>query len=225
MISVAMITMNEQEAVGKVLERILMVLSDAEVLIVDSSNDNTPQIAQSLGAKVIRQYPPQGYGKAMDLALRSATGDLVVTLDCDDTYPAEIIPDITRYVLEEGYDVVDCSRLEKRPKTMPLSHYLGNKVFAWFASLLFWRRFTDLHSGMRVYRKSVIDSMEFDSSGAALPVELLLKPIRYGYKVKTVFIDYHERVGESTVRGGETSWWTTKRILKVRFGRRPEPNR
>ena len=225
MISVAMITMNEEGSASTVIEKILKVVPDAEIIIVDSSDDKTPEIAESLGAKVIRQHPPQGYGKAMDLALRSASGDVIVTLDCDDTYPEESIPEIARYILEEGYDVVDCSRLMKRPKAMPLSHYIANKFFAWFASILFWRRFTDLHSGMRAYRKSLVDNMELEASGAALPVELLLKPIRYGYRVKTVFIDYRERVGQSTVRGWETSWWTTKRILKVRFGRRPEQSR
>ena len=39
-----------------------------------------------------RQFPPKGYGPAMDCALRSASGDVVITLDCDDTYPTEDIP-------------------------------------------------------------------------------------------------------------------------------------
>lgn len=62
-----MITKNESEAVGKVVTDIQRVVPGAEILIVDSSDDQTAQIAQSLGAKVIRQYPPKGYGNAMDL--------------------------------------------------------------------------------------------------------------------------------------------------------------
>ena len=58
-----------------------------------------------------RYDPSRGYGPAMDTALRSAIGRVVVTLDCDDTYPAEEIPTLARMVLEEGYDVVDGSRL------------------------------------------------------------------------------------------------------------------
>ncbi|MBK5093991.1 MAG: glycosyltransferase family 2 protein [Actinobacteria bacterium] len=220
MISVAMITMNEEKAVGTVIENILNVVPDAEILIVDSSDDNTAEIAESMGARVICQYPPQGYGRAMELALRSAAGDVVVTLDCDDTYPAEVIPEIARYVLDDVYDLVDCSRLKTKPEAMPWINYLANKAFAWLASLLFSKHLTDLHSGMRAYRKSMLDDMEFDASGAALPVELLLKPLASGYRVKVFFIGYRERIGKTTMRPLESAWWTAKRILRVRFGKR-----
>jgi len=50
---------------------------------------------------------------------------------------------------------------------------LRTLAFALLASLLFFRRVTDLHSGMRAYRKSVIDELKYQANGAALPVELL----------------------------------------------------
>src|SRR5204862_4928574 len=71
-ITVAMITRNEEKAVGKVIADIRAAVPAAEILVVDSSNDRTADIAQSLGARVIRQFPPRGYGPAMDTALRSA---------------------------------------------------------------------------------------------------------------------------------------------------------
>ena len=55
----------------------------------------------------------------MDMALRSAGGQVVVTLDCDDTYPAEQIPHLARLVLEDGYDIVDGSRLASKPGPCP----------------------------------------------------------------------------------------------------------
>lgn len=214
-----MITMDEEAAVAKVINDIRDVAGDAEILIVDSSKDRTPEIAEALGAKVVRQYPPQGYGMAMDLALRSAGGDVVVTLDCDDTYPVDMIGVLAKAVTEEGYDIVAGSRLKSKPAAMPWLNYLGNKFFAWLASLLFMRRITDLHSGMRAYRKSLIEEMDYDPAGAALPVELLLRPLKMGRKAKVVFIDYHERLGTSTMRPLEGAWHTLRRILRVRFGR------
>lgn len=219
MISVVMITMNEEKAIANVVTDIKKYAPDAEILIVDSSRDKTPDIAASLGVKVIRQFPPKGYGRAMDLALRSASGDVVVTLDCDNTYPAAMIPEMARYISESGYDIVDGSRLKAKPEAMPLVNYIANAGFAFIASLLFFTWLTDLHSGMRAYRKSLIDSMKYDASGAALPVELLLRPLKMGCKIKTVFIEYHERLGISTMRPLESAIWTAKRILGVRFGR------
>ena len=68
-----MITMNEEAAVAKVITDILAVAPNAEILLVDSSKDKTAEIAESLGARVIKQFPPKGYGPAMDMSvLRNA---------------------------------------------------------------------------------------------------------------------------------------------------------
>src|ERR1700722_5448274 len=78
-LTIAMITMNEERAVGQVISDIRQVVPDAEILIVDSSRDRTAEIAESMGARVIKQFPPRGYGPAMDRALRESTGSVVVT--------------------------------------------------------------------------------------------------------------------------------------------------
>jgi len=216
-VSVAMITMNEEGAVALVIEQIRKASPGVEILIVDSSKDRTAEIAESLGARVIKQFPPRGYGRAMELALRSAAGQVVVTLDCDNTYPAEIIPELAREVLDGRQDIIDASRLEAKPKSMPWINYLANAGFALLASVLFGRRLTDLHSGMRAYRKTMIDELKFDASGPALPVDLLLIPIKLGYNVGNHFISYRDRIGESTMNPLPSAWWTLKRILRTRF--------
>jgi glycosyltransferase involved in cell wall biosynthesis len=217
MITVAMITRNEEGAVGKVVRDIKAAVPDAEVLIVDSSTDRTAEIAEEAGAKVIRQVPARGYGPAMELALRSASGDVVVTLDCDDTYPTDQIAPLAEYVLSGQYDLVDASRLRSTPVAMPWINYLGNWGFACLASIVFGRRFTDLHSGMRAYSKKLLDELSFDPRPPALPVELLLLPVRKGKRLKTVFIDYRERIGQSKMEPIRGAWWTLRRILRARL--------
>jgi glycosyltransferase involved in cell wall biosynthesis len=217
MITVAMITKDEAKAIAKVVTDIRRVMPACEILIVDSSQDQTAQIAESLGVRVIKQFPAQGYGKAMDLALRSAAGDIVITLDCDDTYPVDQIPVMAEMVLNQGYDLVDASRLKHKPQAMPVINYLANWGFALIASLFFFQRLTDLHSGMRAYRKSMIDSLVFNLRGAALPVELLLKPLKKGYKLGTIFIEYKERIGTSKMEPLKGAWWTMHRILNTKF--------
>ena len=216
-ITVAMITMNEAEAVAKVIGDIRRAVPGAEILVVDSSRDATPEIARSLGARVLRQFPPKGYGPAMDMALRSSSGEVVVTLDCDDTYPVELIEGMAAMVLEEGCDLVDGSRLARKPAAMPWLNFLANWGFALIASALFLRRIDDLHSGMRAYRKTLIESLRYDMKGAALPVELLLRPLKEGRRIKVIHIPYRPRIGESTMRPLETAWWTLKRIWRSRF--------
>jgi glycosyltransferase involved in cell wall biosynthesis len=219
-ISIVMITMNEEKAVGKVIGDIQRVLPDAEIVIVDSSRDATAEIAAGFGATVIRQFPPQGYGRAMDLALRSYTRPVAVTMDCDDTYPVDFIEPMARMVLDEGYDLVDGSRLERRPAAMPWVNYLANRGFAIFASLLFGRRLTDLHSGMRAYRHGLVASLDCNAAGPALPVDLILRAIHRGFRVKFIYIPYRERIGQSTMRPLRSAYWTAKRILTTRFSKR-----
>jgi glycosyltransferase involved in cell wall biosynthesis len=217
LISVAMITMNEEKAVARVIGDIRAALGtlDYEIVIVDSSRDQTAEIAEKLGARVIRQFPPQGYGRAMGRVLTESRGDVIVTLDCDGTYPAPEIPRIASMVLNGECDLVNASRLEKRPASMPWSNYFANWLFAITGWLLTGEKSTDLHSGMRAYSREIVERVEFDPSGPALPVELLLKPALLGFRVREIFIPYGERIGETTLQRFSSTVWTFRRILRL----------
>ena len=77
---------------------------------------------------------------------------------------------------------------------MPLINYMANYFFALIASFLFFVRIKDLHSGMRAYNKKIIKNLPYEVKGVSLPVELILWPLRLGYKVKFIDIDYRERI-------------------------------
>ncbi|MEK6372836.1 MAG: glycosyltransferase family 2 protein [Acidobacteriota bacterium] len=214
-VTVSMITLNEERAVAKVVADIRRVVPDAEIFLVDSSRDRTAEIATELGCRVFKQFPPKGYGPAMDRAVRDAGGDVVVTLDCDDTYPVEEIPKLVA-LIEQGWDLVNATRLAKRPKAMPFANYLANRVFAWTARLLHGLKTTDVHSGMRAYRKSMIDRVDWDPNGPALPVDMIVIPHRKGFLVTDVPIDYRERIGASTLQRWNSTVWTFKRLWRAR---------
>jgi glycosyltransferase involved in cell wall biosynthesis len=223
-ITVAMITLNEERAVEKVIRDIRSATAggDCEILVVDSSKDRTPEIAAALGARVVRQFPPKGYGLAMIRALKEAAGDVVVTLDCDDTYPADRIREIAETVLSGRADLVNASRLELRPAAMPFPNYLANWLFAAISRLLLGVKTTDVHSGMRAYRRTILETVDFNPNGPALPVELLLKPAVLGYRVSEVFIPYAERIGATTLNRWASTVWTFRRVLNLvplRFSR------
>lgn len=221
LISVAMITMNEEQAVARVIEDISDALHgrEFEIVVVDSSRDATPNIAAAQGARVIRQFPPQGYGRAMGRVLHESSGDVVITLDCDGTYPASEIPHLADMVLSGECDLVNASRLERRPATMPYANYLANWLFAFTGWLLTGVKSTDLHSGMRAYSHSVIHEIDFDPNGPALPVELLLKPALAGFRMREVFIPYGERIGETTLQRWSSTVWTFRRIFRLAIAR------
>jgi glycosyltransferase involved in cell wall biosynthesis len=214
-LSVVMITLNEEGSIKSVVQNIRSAVAPAEILIVDSSSDKTPELAEKLGCRVIRQFPAQGYGPALALALQEAAGDVVVTMDCDDTYPAAAIVELLSYV-EQGYDIVSASRLIRKPKAMPTANYIANVIFAKLAGIICGVATTDVHTGMRAYRKSLLNAFTMEPNGMALPVELLVGPVSKGFKFKEIGIDYFERTGQSKLQPLPGTYWTLKRLWKWR---------
>lgn len=214
-LTVSMITMNEERAVAKVIGDIRRVVPDAEILLVDSSKDRTAEIARELGCTVIRQFPPQGYGPAMDRAVREGSGDVVITLDCDDTYPVDVIPKLVG-MIEQGYDLVNTTRTWRRPQAMPFANFLANRFFALGARVLHGLRTTDVHSGMRAYRMEMIRQLQWEPRGPALPVDMYVIPFRRGFRVAEIPIDYRERIGETTLHRFSSTIWTFRRLWNAR---------
>jgi glycosyltransferase involved in cell wall biosynthesis len=210
-----MITLNEERAVAKVVQDIRRVVPAATIFIVDSSTDRTAEIAAELGCVVVKQFPPKGYGPAMDRAVREAPGDVVITLDCDDTYPVEEISRLAA-LIEQGYDLVNTTRVLRRPKAMAFANFLANRLFGLAARILHGIPTTDVHSGMRAYRTSMLARVAWDANGAALPVDMLIIPYRLGFRVAEVPIDYRERIGETTLHRFSSTMWTFKRLWRAR---------
>ena len=194
-VSVVMGTYNEAAAVATVLADIDAVTDGrAEVVCVDGSSDRTPEIAREHGARVIEQEP-QGYGVAVSEAIRTPDRPVVVTTDCDDTYPMEALPAFLESI-NAGADVVSGDRLYHGAETMPALNRLGNHAFAAMASLLMGTRVHDTTTGMRAYRREVIESIEW-TENTGLSAELLIRPLMRGYDVRERPIAYAERLGET----------------------------
>jgi len=212
-VSVVMGTYNEEEAIETVLSDIEDVTGGrAEVVCVDGSSDRTPEIAREHGARVIEQEP-QGYGVAVREAVLTPDRPVVVTTDCDDTYPMERLPDFLERI-NEGHDVVSGDRLYYGAETMPPFNRLGNHLFAVLASLLVGERVHDTTTGMRAYRRELLHKIEW-TENTGLSAELLLRPLVRDYHICEIPIEYGERTGETTLDPIEGGVAIGKSIVKV----------
>ena len=212
-LAVVMGTYNEEAAVGTVLSDIAEVTDDrAEVVCVDSSDDRTPEIAREHGARVIEQ-PPMGYGHAVREAVLTPERPVIVTTDCDDTYPMERLPQFLD-LINEGYDVVSGDRLYHGAAAMPGFNRFGNAAFALVASVLSGERVHDTTTGMRAYRRELLHDIEW-TENTGLSAELLLRPLIRGYRIREEPIPYRERAGETKLDplGGGAA--IAKSIVKV----------
>ena len=105
----------------------------------------------------------RGPAPALHFALRSSTRPIVVTVDADDTYPADISPELVRRV-REGDDTVGTNRLGRRaPKAMPLRNWPANVLFNVVASVHAAHVLRDVHSGQRAYRREIVDYFDWVS--------------------------------------------------------------
>lgn len=212
-LTVGMLTLNEIDSIEPMIADIRKYAPDAKILIVDSSSDETPNIATRLGARVVRQLPPRGHGPAMERLMYEAAkdSDALIYLDCDFTYPSATIPRI-RELLEAGADVVNTTRTHSYPKEMPVPNFVANRFFAATAQIVHGIPTTDVHSGMRGYRSSVTRAFDFDGSGDALPLHTLILPAKAHYHVAELPIPYFERVGPSKLAKLRGTAWTFIRI-------------
>jgi glycosyltransferase involved in cell wall biosynthesis len=220
-VAVVMGTYNEEEAITTVLDDIDRVTDGrATVVCVDGSDDRTPDLARERGATVIEQEP-QGYGVAVREAVLTPERPVVVTTDCDDTYPMERLPDFLD-AINDGYDVVSGDRLTKGADAMPALNRFGNQAFAALASFLMGRRVHDTTTGMRAYRRELLHEIDW-TENTGLSAELLVRPLMRGYRVTELPIDYRERAGETKLdpfRGGAAIGWSILKVcVEERFGR------
>src|SRR3974377_1443547 len=161
-ITVVIPCLNEEQGIEKVLRRMPGFVD--QVIVVDNgSTDRTSAIARSLGAEVIRE-DVRGYGRSYKRGFRDATGDIIVTLDGDHSYPPDAISYLLEAFLHLEVDFLNASRFPVRdPKAMSLKHKLGNLALSLAMSVLYFRWVRDSQSGMWVFRRAILDGMTLES--------------------------------------------------------------
>jgi hypothetical protein len=175
------------------------------------------------GVRLIRHPQNAGYGAALKTGFFEAKGDLIGFLDADGTYPPEAFPQLCRLAMN-GADLVIGSRMSGAESRMPLTRRLGNVFFATLLTVLGRQRVTDSASGMRVFRKGILDRLSPLPDGLNLTPVMSVRAIHEGLRTAEVPIAYSERVGRSklsVVRDGSlflrSMLWTVLSYNPVRI--------
>lgn len=213
MISVVMPCLNEEETIGRCVEKALRGLENVglpgEVIVADNgSTDRSVEIAEAGGARVIH-VPRQGYGNAYLAGFAAARGRYLVMGDSDDTYDFTELGRLIEPLQSEAHDYVLGSRFRGQilPGAMPWLHqYLGNPVLTWMLNRLFRLNVSDAHSGMRAFTRDAYDRMRVQSTGMEFASELIVNAARAGLRVTEVPITYYPRGGESKLRSFRDGW-------------------
>jgi len=152
-----------------------------EILIVDSSDDQTPSIAVEGGARVLHT-PRRGLGRAYIDAIPYVRGQYVVMGDADCTYDFRRLAPFVE-ALRAGTEYAMGSRwkgsIEKG--AMPgLHQYFGTPVTTWILNLVYGSKFSDIHCGMRGITREALVRMGISSQSWEYASEMVLKSVRMG---------------------------------------------
>jgi glycosyltransferase involved in cell wall biosynthesis len=211
-VSVVIPCLNEEEAIGTVVDQALEGIRRSgragEVVVVDnSSTDRSAEIAAEHGAIVVSE-PRSGYGSAYLRGLAGARGTYIVMGDGDGTYPLdELTPFVER--LADGDDLVMGSRFDGaiHKGAMPWANrYIGNPVLTGMLNLLFGVKVSDAHCGMRAIRRDALVALDLHSTGMEFASEMVFKAYRRGLTVSEIPIEYFPRTGESKLNRFSDAW-------------------
>jgi glycosyltransferase involved in cell wall biosynthesis len=207
---------NEEDGVREVMGRIPKAVD--EVVVVDNNcTDRTAEVASGLGARVVAESR-RGYGAAYKAGLRAATGDVLITLDGDGTYPPEEIPRLVDTLLEKRWDFLSASRFPLSDRrAMGLSNQVGNWVLTAAAAVLFFQPIRDSQSGMWVFRRAVLDRMRLTSDGMAFSEEIKLEAVLRGCRFGEAHIPYGARIGEVKLQKWRDGWENLTFLVRKRF--------
>ncbi|HEV7749921.1 MAG TPA: glycosyltransferase family 2 protein [Baekduia sp.] len=215
LVSICVPCLNEELTIGEFVDWCHQGLAEAgvsgEVVIVDSSTDRSPEIAEAHGARVLR-FPKRGLGRAYIDAIPHLRGEYVILGDCDLTYDFRVLSGFVEQ-LQAGSEFVMGSRFRGSIEAgaMPALHqHFGTPVTTWIFNRIYGTRFSDIHCGMRGLRVDALRRIDLTSQGWEYASEMILKATKLHLRTAEVPIHFlKDRDGRQShhLRSGWLSPW------------------
>lgn len=193
-ISVVMPCLNEEDGIKNVLGR-MPAFIDEKVVCDNGSTDNTAKFAKEAGAIVVSELR-RGYGRAFKTGITTASGDIIVTMDGDGSYPPEEIEMMLLPLVEGKADFISGTRFPLKFKgAMSTTSRIGNFGLTFWLNVLFLKHIKDSQSGMWAFEKRIYAIIEPESDGMAYSQEIKINAMMEKYRFLEVPITYAPRIG------------------------------
>lgn len=189
---------NEAKTINKVVKdcrEAVKNIPNSVVYVYDNNSiDDTAKLAKVAGAVVRHEYM-QGKGNVIRRMFREIDAECYIMIDGDDTYPAEEIPKMAGYVLNQKYDMVVGDRLSssyfeenKRP-----FHGIGNKLVRGSINFFFHNDIRDIMTGYRAFSPEFVKTYPVLSHGFEIETEMSIFATVNNLAVKNHVIEYRDR--------------------------------
>ncbi|MDO8269617.1 MAG: glycosyltransferase family 2 protein [Candidatus Levybacteria bacterium] len=234
LLSIVIPVYNEEKTIGTVLEnleKIKLHSIDREIIIVDDGSKDQSvriikeKIRKSKNIKLIEHPHNKGKGAAVVTGFANAKGDILLIQDADLEYNPKDIPKLLEPILKGKDKVVYGTRLRKNivltgnNKTPLPFHFFGNKFLSLVTSILYGESITDMETGYKVFKKSVLSGMHLNARSFDFEPEITAKILKKGIHILEIDIDtnprgYAEGKKIRPVHDGVIALWT---LIKYRF--------
>ncbi|MEM2180857.1 MAG: glycosyltransferase family 2 protein [Nitrososphaeria archaeon] len=187
---------NEEKTIAKVIIKTQKYV-DKVIVCDDGSKDMTAEIAEKLGAIVIKHERNRGKGEALRSLFKKAmeyNADIVVTLDADGQHNPEEILSLINTLKEEEADIVIGSRFLLNAKNIPGYRAIGNRIL----NIVTGGKITDTQSGFRAYNGKIIDKIIPAEAGMGVDSEILIKALENNLKIVEIPITVTYKVPKSS---------------------------
>lgn len=197
--SIVLPAKNESGAIQQTIARIKQLnIADEIIVVNDGSTDNTAQLAEQAGAKVVTHPYSKGNGAAIKTGARAALGDVIVFMDADGQHDPS---DILRLLegIEQGYDLVVGAR--KKGSQASIGRGVANAIYNNLATYMTEHRVEDLTSGFRAVKADKFrEFLYLLPNGFSYPTTSTMAFFRAGYSVTYIPIHAAKRIGKSHIK-------------------------
>ncbi|MFT3867603.1 MAG: glycosyltransferase [Nibricoccus sp.] len=226
-LSIVVPALNEALTVGEFVEWCHEGLKRAgvrgQILIVDSSTDETPRLVLERGGEVLR-VPKRGLGRAYIDAIPFIRGKWIVMGDADLTYDfRELAPFVDQF--RKGAEYVMGSRFAGSIEVgamPPLHQYFGTPLTTWILNLIYRSKYTDIHCGMRGLTREALAKIDLKSQSWEYASEMVLKAARLGLRIAEVPVKFYKdregRLSHHRRAGWLSPWiagWINLKVMLV----------
>ena len=167
---------------------------DRVILVDDVSRDETVEIAQRLGLRVVIHVQNRGYGgnqKTCYIEALKDGADVIVMLHPDYQYDSRRIPALIDPILRGEADLVLGSRLASGGALaggMPRYKYLSNRFLTIVENLAFGQHLSECHTGFRAYSRRLLTTIPFvlNSDKFVFDTEIIAQTVAFGFRIAEI---------------------------------------
>ena len=208
-LSVVIPVYNERKTLDELISRVEAVNLEKEIIIVDdASTDGTRALLKKYEErekfKVIYQSRNAGKGSALRAGFDKAEGEIIIVQDADLEYDPKEYPLLLKPIIDGRADVVYGSRfLGGTHRVFFFWHYVGNKFLTTLSNMFTNLCLTDMETGYKVFRKTVLDCFILKCDRFGFEPEFTSKVARHAFRIYEVPISYSGRGYEE---GKKINW-------------------